>query len=191
MATHTPVLIDELFGELAPAPDGQRWEVIHTKPRCEKKLAEYARRSGITYYLPQMDSKRVYQRRIVNFTKPMFPSYLFVVLDPRQRQTLLISGYTVSFIRVSRQDQLLQELKNLKLSRSPEIELENTLWLSEGLQVEITSGALKGVTGVVESHARLDEVRLQVQILRQAVLVKIDPRDVKILGEYSIVGEER
>jgi hypothetical protein len=87
MATHTPVLIDELFGELAPAPDGQRWEVIHTKPRCEKKLAEYARRSGITYYLPQMDSKRVYQRRIVNFTKPMFPSYLFVVLDPRQRQT--------------------------------------------------------------------------------------------------------
>ncbi len=97
----------------------------------------------------------------------------------------------MSFIRVSRQDQLLQELRNLKLSRSPEIELENTLWLSEGLQVEITSGALKGVTGVVESHARLDEVRLQVQILRQAVLVKIDPRDVKILGEYSIVEEER
>ena len=191
MATHTPVLIDELFGELKPAPEGQRWEVIHTKPRCEKKLAEYARRSGITYYLPQMDSKRVYQRRIVNFTKPMFPSYLFVVLDPRQRQTLLISGYTVSFIRVSQQDQLLEELLNIKLSRTPEIELANTLWLSEGLKVEIMSGPLKGVTGVVEDHAKLDEVRLQVNILRQAVLVKIDPRLVKILGEYTIVEEDR
>lgn len=191
MATHSPVLIDELFGELAPAPEGQRWEVIHTKPRCEKKLAEYARRNGITYYLPQMDSKRVYQRRVVSFTKPMFPSYLFCVLDSRSRQTLLISGYTVSFIRVHQQEQLLQELRNIKLSRLPEIELQNTIWLSEGLQVEIMQGPLKGVTGVVESHAKLDEVRLQVQILRQAVLVKIDPRNVKILGEYTIVEKER
>ncbi|HOG31802.1 MAG TPA: transcription termination/antitermination NusG family protein [Candidatus Syntrophosphaera sp.] len=191
MATHSPVLIDELFGELAPAPEGQRWEVIHTKPRCEKKLAEYARRNGITYYLPQMDSKRVYQRRVVSFTKPMFPSYLFCVLDSRSRQTLLISGYTVSFIRVHQQEQLLQELRNIKLSRLPEIELQNTIWLSEGLQVEIMQGPLKGVTGVVESHDKLDEVRLQVQILRQAVLVKIDPRNVKILGEYTIVEKER
>ncbi|MDD3464150.1 MAG: transcription termination/antitermination NusG family protein [Candidatus Cloacimonetes bacterium] len=191
MATHSPVLIDELFGELAPAPEGQRWEVIHTKPRCEKKLAEYARRNGITYYLPQMDSKRVYQRRVVSFTKPMFPSYLFCVLDARSRQTLLISGYTVSFIRVHQQEQLLQELRNIKLSRLPEIELQNTIWLSEGLQVEIMQGPLKGVTGVVESHDKLDEVRLQVQILRQAVLVKIDPRNVKILGEYTIVEKER
>jgi transcriptional antiterminator RfaH len=191
MATHSPVLIDELFGELAPAPEGQRWEVIHTKPRCEKKLAEYARRNGITYYLPQMDSKRVYQRRVVSFTKPMFPSYLFCVLDSRSRQTLLISGYTVSFIRVHQQEQLLQELQNIKLSRLPEIELQNTIWLSEGLQVEIMQGPLKGVTGVVESHDKLDEVRLQVQILRQAVLVKIDPRNVKILGEYTIVEKER
>ncbi|MDI9524125.1 MAG: transcription termination/antitermination NusG family protein [Candidatus Cloacimonadota bacterium] len=191
MATHSPVLIDELFGELAPAPEGQRWEVIHTKPRCEKKLAEYARRNGITYYLPQMDSKRVYQRRVVSFTKPMFPSYLFCVLDSRSRQTLLISGYTVSFIRVHQQEQLLQELRNIKLSRLPEIELQNTIWLSEGLQVEIMQGPLKGVTGVVESHDKLDEVRLQVQILRRAVLVKIDPRNVKILGEYTIVEKER
>lgn len=191
MATHSPVLIDELFGELAPAPEGQRWEVIHTKPRCEKKLAEYARRNGITYYLPQMDSKRVYQRRVVSFTKPMFPSYLFCVLDARSRQTLLISGYTVSFIRVHQQEQLLQELRNIKLSRLPEIELQNTIWLSEGLQVEIMQGPLKGVTGVVESHDKLDEVRLQVQILRRAVLVKIDPRNVKILGEYTIVEKER
>ncbi len=187
MATHTPVLIDELYGELILAPEGQRWEVIHTKPRCEKKLAEYARRNEITYFLPQMDSKRVYQRRIVNFTKPMFPSYLFCVLDAHKRQTLLISGYTVSFIRVHQQEFLLEELLNIKLSRTPEIEMENTLWLSEGLKVEITKGPLKGVTGVVESHAKLDEVRLQVNILRQAILVKIDPLNVKILGEYIIM----
>ena len=185
MASHTPVLIDELFGELAPAPEGSRWEVIHTKPRCEKKLAEYARRNEISYYLPQMDSKRVYQRRVVNFTKPMFPSYIFCILDAQKRKILTYSGHVVTFIRVNQQEQLLEELSNIKLSRSPEVELESTQWLSQGLKVEITKGPLKGVTGVVQSHDKLDEVNLQVDILRQAVRLKIDPRNVKILKDYQ------
>ncbi len=181
MATNAPVLIDELFGKLAPAPEGLRWEVIHTKPRCEKKLAEYARRNDIWYYLPQLDSKRTYQRRVVNFTKPMFPSYLFCVLDINKRKTLTYSGYVVNFIRVNQQRELLEELLNIKLSRSPGVELENTAWLAQGLKVEITKGPLKGVTGLVENHDKLDEVNLQINILRQAVRLKIDPRDVKIL----------
>jgi transcription antitermination factor NusG len=191
MATHAPVLIDELFGELKPAPEGKRWAVIHTKPRCEKKLADYARRSGITYYLPQMESNRVYRRRVVSFTKPMFPSYLFCVLDSGATHAMSLSGYIVAFIRVPQQQELLEELQNIRLSRKPELEVENTLWLSTGLKVEIIRGALKGVTGVVESHEKLDEVRLQVSILRQAVMVRIDPRDVKILGEYEIVDVEQ
>ena len=40
---------------------------------------------------------------------------------------------------------------------------------------------------MVESHDKIDEVRLQVEILRQAVLVRIDPRDVEIIGKYEIV----
>lgn len=190
MPTHVPVIIDDLYGELEPASGEERWTVVHTKPRCEKKLADYARRSGIYYYLPQMESQRVYQRRLVTFTKPMFPSYLFCVLDANKKQQLAISGLTVGFIRVPVQDELLSELINLKLSRKPEVELENTLWLSEGLRVEIIAGPLKGVRGVVASHEKINEVRLQVDILRQAVLVRVDPQEVKVIGDYQIVDIE-
>ncbi|HOZ01695.1 MAG TPA: transcription termination/antitermination NusG family protein [Candidatus Syntrophosphaera sp.] len=191
MPTHRPVLIDELYGELAPAQGDERWAVIHTKPRCEKKLAEYAMRWGITYYLPQMESKRVYQKRQIEFTKPMFPGYLFCVINNDKKQRLTISGWTVGFIRVPVQEELLNDLLNIRRSTEPKVELESVLWLSEGLRVEIVKGPLKGVTGVVESHAKLNEVRLQVNILRQAVMVKLDPRDVKILGEYVIVEDEK
>lgn len=191
MPTHAPVLIDELFGDLALAPEGESWAVVHTKPRCEKKLAEYARRNGIHYYLPQMESKRVYQRRMVRFTRPMFQGYLFCVINPAKKQTLLISGYTVSFIKVPLQEELVEELLNIRLSRQPQVQYQETLWLSAGLKVEIMRGPLKGVTGVVESHARLNEVRLQVNILRQAVLVQIEPQDLKILGEYEIVDVDQ
>ncbi|MDD4310312.1 MAG: hypothetical protein PHO32_08030, partial [Candidatus Cloacimonetes bacterium] len=73
MATHKPVLIEELFGELILPQGDSRWMVIHTKPRCEKKLAEYAKQNSITYYLPQFTKSRIYQRRKVDFASVMFP----------------------------------------------------------------------------------------------------------------------
>ncbi|HQO18709.1 MAG TPA: hypothetical protein PLJ85_05975, partial [Candidatus Cloacimonas sp.] len=61
------------------------------------------------------------------------------------------------------------------------------LWLEKGLEVEIVNGPLKGICGVVEDQSKLMEVRLQVNILKQAVLVKVNTEDIKIIGEYEIV----
>ncbi|MDP2173050.1 MAG: transcription termination/antitermination NusG family protein [Candidatus Cloacimonadaceae bacterium] len=189
MATHVPVIIDEIFGELILPSGEERWVVIHTKPRCEKRLADYARKNSIHYYLPQIESKRVYQKRKVSFMKPMFPGYLFIVLDIFKKHTLTISGYCVGFVKVPDQRELLDELQRLYYSRNKKVDMTNTIWLSKGLEVEIVKGPLKGMTGVVENHQKLDEVRLQVNILRQAVMVKINPAHVKILGEYEIIEE--
>jgi transcription antitermination factor NusG len=60
---------------------------------------------------------------------------------------------------------------------------------ARGLEVEIVRGPLKDVTGIVEDHTKLHEVRLQVNILRQAVLVTVDPSNVKILGDYILEEE--
>jgi len=71
------------------------------------------------------------------------------------------------------------------------VDLAPALWLSKGLEVEITEGALKGTRGVVESHDKISEVRLQVEILRQAVLMTVDPKHVRIIGEYEIIEDEQ
>ena len=65
--------------------------------------------------------------------------------------------------------------------------MEPGLWLEKGLEVEIVNGPLKGIRGVVEDQSKLTEVRLQVNILRQAVLVKVKTEDIKIIGEFEIV----
>ncbi|MCK9335342.1 MAG: transcription termination/antitermination NusG family protein [Candidatus Cloacimonetes bacterium] len=191
MATHKPVIINELFGELkVPEDENYRWVVIHCKPRCEKRLADYLGKRLINYYLPQIKHKRVYQRRKVVTTLPMFPGYLFAILGPLDREKIAISGLAVRFIRVGNQHQLLQELGRICGVTRHEVDLVPTMWLSKGLEVEITEGALKGTRGVVESHEKISEVRLQVEILRQAVLMSVDPKHVKIIGEYEIVEEE-
>ena len=187
MATHKPVYVDELYGELALFTDDRKWVVVHTKPRCEKKLADYAKQHQITYYLPQYTSKRVYQRRKVDVNKVLFPSYVFVGIDFKGKQELLISGYTVNFLKVYAQKELIDELQAIYYGRQKNVQMEPGLWLEKGLEVEIVNGPLKGIRGVVEDQSKLTEVRLQVNILRQAVLVKVKTEDIKIIGEFEIV----
>jgi len=189
LATHSPVLVEELYGEIKPAEAGKHWFVIHTKPRCEKKLAEYAQRNGVHYYLPQLESERLYQRRKVCFTKPMFPSYLFSEMSAQDKQVLIISGYLMKILHVPNEGELLDELRNLYICRVGKAQITPSFWLSKGIQVKIIRGPLKGVNGVVESHEKLEEVRLQVDMLRQAVMVKIPASDVKIISEHQIVDE--
>ncbi|MDD4308857.1 MAG: transcription termination/antitermination NusG family protein, partial [Candidatus Cloacimonetes bacterium] len=177
-------------GELILPQGDSRWMVIHTKPRCEKKLAEYAKQNSITYYLPQFTKSRIYQRRKVEFASVMFPGYVFVIVDHFQKQTLSISGYAVGFIKVNAQQELLEELQNLNRGAAKKADMKPGFWLEKGLEVLIMAGPLKGMKGYVESHSKLSEVHLQVNMLHQAVLVKIDPKDVKVLGEFVIVETE-
>jgi transcription antitermination factor NusG len=191
LATHKPVIINELFGELkVPEDESFRWVVIHCKPRCEKRLADYLGKRLIQYYLPQIKHKRVYQDRKVVTTLPMFP-VIFLPLLAAGPGKVAISGLIVRFIRVGNQNQLLQELGRICGVTRQEVDLAPALWLSKGLEVEITEGALKGTRGVVESHDKISEVRLQVEILRQAVLMSVDPKHVKIIGEYEIIEDEQ
>ncbi len=185
MATHVPVMVDELFGELEMPTEPMKWVVIHTKPRCEKKLAWFAQQAGISYFLPQHATTKVYQRRKVTSTSVMFNGYLFAVLDNAAKDKLNLTGYVVGYIKVKHQKYFLTELQSLHLTKNKQVELIPANWLSKGIEVMITDGALKGMTGVVESHNKISEVHLQVNVLRQAVLVKIDPKYVKTIGEYS------
>ncbi len=190
MATHKPVIVHELFGKLEPGIGESGWYVVRSKPRREKRLADYARQMGITYYLPQIETIHSYKYRKVAFTKPMFPGYVFVKAEQSEKETIQISGLSAGFIKVRHEAELLDELKYIYEGRKRKAGFTESVWLSTGLEVELISGPLKGMHGVVESHKKIEEVRLQVNILRQAVMVKVNPNDVRILGDFVIVDSE-
>lgn len=184
------VVVEELFGELELGSGDKSWAVVRTRSRCEKKLAEYAKRSGIHYYLPLKESVRTYEKSTATFYLPLFSGYLFVCIDYEDKDTLVRTGYVAGFLKVVNQEQLLSELRAIKEIPVKKEEAGPEYWLSKGLEVEIISGPLAGTRGVVEEHDKLHELRLQVNILRQAVIVKINPEDVKIIGEFEIIETE-
>jgi len=107
-----------------------------------------------------------------------------------QKPTLSISGYVVGYIKVTDQNELLDDLRNLNRGKDKKADVKAGFWLSKGLEVEITDGAFKGTKGVVESHEKLTEVHLQVNMLHQSVIVRIDPKQIKVLGEFEILEQD-
>ena len=62
------------------------WFVAHTRPRCEKKLDAWCQREGLVTTLPCYTTKHKYRGKVVSFTKPLFPGYLFLKLEKGQNR---------------------------------------------------------------------------------------------------------
>ncbi|MDY6915360.1 MAG: transcription termination/antitermination NusG family protein [Candidatus Cloacimonadota bacterium] len=181
MATHKPVEIEELYGSLNIVEPKNRWYVIHSKPRCEKKLAEFAQKYKICYYLPLRESTRHYKYRKIIFTKPLFPSYVFIKCNFDQKEFLYRSGCIVKILEVIDQKEFIEDLKQIYKGKEKGAELKPSQYLANGQKVKIVKGPFIGLTGVVKKHRIVKEVILQVNMLRQGVSVQVEPDQVKIL----------
>ena len=186
MATNEPIMIDELFGELDFSETEEKWVVVYTKPRREKKLAKYAAENGVSYYLPLQESIRRYKDREVKFTKPLFSGYIFIKCDFHQKRTLLASGHIVTFIRVPNEAELLFELKQIYLGKSMGAEYEPGEYFEQGCRVKIIAGPFEGLTGVVKNQKDAKQVMLRVNMLHQAVAITVQSNQLEILEiEYE------
>ncbi len=173
----------ELFGELTPGTDGSKWYVIYTKPRREKKLAEYALKNGICYFLPLVDSVKYYERKKVIYTKPMFTSYIFVRATYQQKQQLNVSGHTVTFLYVKDEKSFLEELQYIRQVRTKKVEITPHHYLEKGTRVKFTDGPLEGVVGLVADSKNIKKVILQVNILRRAISVTAESSQLEVIED--------
>jgi len=183
MATHEPIFIDELFGELKTAENDEKWMVVYTKPKREKKLAKYAAENNIHYYLPLQDSIRVYRDRKVTFTKPLFSGYIFVRCDYHQKQSLIITGHIVTFLKVQNETELVQELQQIHSGKTRGADLMPAEYFEKGTKVLIVSGPFEGLTGVVKDQKNVKQVILKVKMLRQAVSVSVQSDQIEFISD--------
>lgn len=191
MNKNKPVIIDDLFGALIIPEEPQRWVVIHTRPRQEKKLAKYCKDNGIHYYLPQRVREKVYNRKKVVTHLPLFSGYLFTILGHQDKETIKLSGSVANFIPVDSQEELMRDLSYIRYASKIEPDLKEAEWLSKGLSVKIIDGPFKDLEGVVESHKKLDIVNLQVDMMQRATRISVDASYVKIIGEFDINKENQ
>jgi len=89
------------------------WYVAHTRPRCEKKLADYCQREGFLVTLPCYRAVHKYRGKTVAFQKPLFPGYVFLQLLTHQRQKVYQSDYVANMLDVPDQETFAQQLADI------------------------------------------------------------------------------
>lgn len=147
-----------------------KWIVLHVKSRQEKSLAQDLAAIGATHFLPLVKRER---RRVVSDV-PLFPGYLFLRGSREDAFRADRTRRVANIISVKDQQQLNDELWNLHLALGRGVAPDEYKWIQRGVRVEVMSGPLQGLRGVVEDRRSMNRVILQIQMLGTAVSVPVD-----------------
>src|ERR1041385_254360 len=98
------------------SPEQLIWFVAHTRPRCEKKVAEYCADLRIAVTLPCYRSVRKYRSKKVVFEKPLFPGYVFLQALPPQKSKIYQSDYVANVLTVPDQKLFQEQLDAVLLA---------------------------------------------------------------------------
>lgn len=150
-----------------------RWHVVHAKPRCEKKLADYCLAHAVECDLPLRAETKIYQRRKVTVHKPVFPGYVFLRYPPAVKAEVLKSNMIVRILPVRNQGQLVRELEQIRLALSIDPTLDACSAFQAGKRVLIRNGPFQGLEGVVQTVKGRTRVVLNVEMIGRALAVEV------------------
>jgi transcription antitermination factor NusG len=154
----------------------KNWHVIYTKPRNEKKVAARLIDSGYDIYCPLVKTLRQWSDRKKKVQVPMFPSYVFVRVDEKERQGVLQDPGVLNYVfwlgkPAIVRDKEMEAVRQIA-EKGEEITVESGR-LEKGQFVEIPEGPFKGLTGTVDA------------VDNRKVIVFIEQLDCKVQFRYQ------
>jgi transcription antitermination factor NusG len=156
--------------------DIPRWYAVYTWARHEKVVARNFEERGITHFLPLYLTLHRWNKRSARVTLPLFPGYVFVQSNARYRhQPLQVSGvvhYVGSRTTPSPiPDDDIEVVRRVLLSGK---EVGPHPFLSPGRSVRIASGALAGLSGVVQRTKSGGRFIISIELIRRSIAVELD-----------------
>jgi transcription antitermination factor NusG len=157
------------------------WYALHTYPRHEKRVHEGLGLRAIESFLPLYETVHRWKNGCkVRVELPLFPGYVFVKIDPRERFKALNLPGAVSIVGSVSGPWALpdEEIQGLR-TRLQSHHFEPHPYLMVGQKVRIKSGPLADMTGYLVRESGGLRVVLSVELIRQAAAVEVDADDVE------------
>jgi hypothetical protein len=167
--------------EIAMTGAAGDWFVVRTRSRQEKILASNFRANDAAYFLPLMQSEKVYCGQTFTVEQPLFPGIVFFRGTHEQACSRQWARHIAQVVPVVDQDELNTELANLARAMTAVEKLQPHHYLPNPIRVEVRSGPLCGLRAVVSSLARRDCLIHQIHSIGQAVSHEIDAKLVRPL----------
>lgn len=162
-----------------------RWYAVWTRSQCEPKVEEGLRQRAFEVFLPRIRVPSRRRDRRVVLEQPLFPGYLFLRFVP-SREAYVHVASTDGVVRVlgERWD-ALHAVPDGQVEAVRRIVTGSTTahpvpWIRVGDRVEITSGPLAGLRGLVrEWKAGRAVFVVSVDLLRRSLGVEVDAAQLR------------
>jgi transcription antitermination factor NusG len=166
---------------LAESP--QPWWVAKVKPRQEKALAFDFINKEIEYYLPLLT--KVTRRKDNNKPRksilPLFGGYISFSAEKTRLRDVLATNRAVNIIEIRHQKRFISELSQIYSALAHGVALEPcTESYPPGTRVQVLSGPLAGIKGIISKIHNQNKLILSVEGLGQAIIT-VEGSNVKPL----------
>jgi transcription antitermination factor NusG len=162
-----------------------KWFALSVWSRQEQAVAANLMHKGHEVFLPFYRVRRKWSDRIKVVDLPLFPGYVFCHFDLANKATPVVT--TPGVIRLlgsgtgpepvdEREIHAIQQIVASKLPTGP------WPYLREGVRVQVRSGPLTGVEGLVVTVKSQAHLVVSITLLGRSVAVDIDPASVKTIS---------
>lgn len=161
----------------------KNWYAVYTIVRHEKSVCSSLLNKEIDTYLPIREVVNRWKDRNKKVSLPLFPGYLFVNLDVRDKMNVLTTKGVVRMLGINGDptpipDEQVNSIKNLLESN---LRYDPYQYIAEGREVEVVNGPLAGTKGRILQRRGQYRLILSVDLIQRAVSVEVDIDDVELV----------
>lgn len=158
------------------------WVCVRTRPRWEKKFAEWLIERRRNCFLPVFRRTTTSGRKRRTSQLPLFPGFVFVEGDWNKKD-FAETGSVAYVLRprgATEAARLHRELRDIWTGLASGLYLSPVHALASGESCLITGGPLRGVEAKFERLGRAGRLILQVEILGGGVAVEVPSHEVEV-----------
>jgi len=161
--------------------DQRNWYAVYTAPQHEKSALKHLDLREIESFLPTYETVRNWKnRQRIKLALPLFPAYLFVHINFRERAKVLQSPGVLQIVGNRREAVPLpdSEVEFLRSgSCSDRIEPFRDFVIGE--KVRIRSGVMQGIQGTLVRKSNSLRFVLTLELINQHAAVQVDAEDLE------------
>jgi transcription antitermination factor NusG len=169
---------------ISEAAQDQHWYAVCTMPQHEKSVVKQLAVRDVESFLPTYETVRVWKnRQRMKLILPLFPTYLFAHITPRERGKVLQSPGVIQIVGNARESIPLPdaEIEFLRCGLSRQL-VEPYCDLVIGERVRVKSGLMQGVEGMLVRRAGNLRFVLTIALINQSAAIQVDAGDIERLS---------
>ncbi|CAN5482623.1 UpxY family transcription antiterminator [soil metagenome] len=150
------------------------WYILYTMPKLERKVYTNLTKDGLEAFLPFCNVMRQWSDRKKTVQVPLFPNYIFVKLQEKQRNIVFYINGVVRYICTEghpcKVSQSVIDSIKIGMSSNPEISSEPFVI---GQHVKVCSGPLSGLVGVLVERKGKNKLAINLEGIQKVIMVDV------------------